>query len=85
MQMTGFNFTAETSCKVCRDHLFLDRRMLTRVDSHSHRLGSSLCGSVFFFPLGVSARLTDASPDILKYCDDPDYGTLRTAQVSLVM
>ena len=34
-QMTGFNFTTETSCKVCRDHRFFHRR----VDSDSHRYG----------------------------------------------
>jgi hypothetical protein len=40
-QMTGFNFTSEISCKVCLDHLILDWRVLMRVDSRSHRHGSS--------------------------------------------
>lgn len=49
-QMTGFNFTSEISCGVCLDHLFLiDWRVLKCVDSHSHRHGLSLCGSVASF------------------------------------
>jgi hypothetical protein len=82
--MTGFDFTSEISCKVCLDHPFLVWRARSRAstpiltDMAHHCAGQSL---------HLFARRSGAAhgspPDIREHFDDPGYGTLRAAQVSL--